>query len=243
MPTIDLNADVGEGFDDGLLEVVTSANVACGFHAGDPATMRRVCDRAAERAVTVGAHVSYRDREGFGRRRLEVPAGDLRDDVLYQLGGLSAMASVRYVKAHGALYNRAADERETAEVIAAAVAGFDPGLALLCLPGSTQAEAAEAAGLTTVGEGYLDRGYDGRGRLVPRGTPGALLEEPAEVVARAVALATSGVVRSIEGNDVAVCVRSLCTHGDTPAALDLARAARAGLEDAGVEVRSFVSAG
>ena len=253
MSFIDLNADMGEGFgvwrmadDDGLLEVVTSANVACGFHAGDPSIMRRVCRRAAERGVVIGAHVSYRDLIGFGRRPLPVPPDDLADDIVYQIGGLAAVAgaagsAVRYVKAHGALYNQAADESAIAEVIAAAVASFDPGLTVLCLPGSAMAAAAGEAGLHAVAEGFLDRAYDDRGRLVPRSQPGAVITDGDAVVARAVALATHVPVRSVEGNDVAVDVRSLCTHGDTPAALDLARSARRALEDAGIAVRPFVT--
>ncbi|MDQ6783199.1 MAG: LamB/YcsF family protein [Actinomycetota bacterium] len=253
-PVIDLNADVGEGFgawrmadDDGLLDVVTSANVACGFHAGDPSIMRRVCSRAAERGVIVGAHVSFRDLMGFGRRPMQMAPDDLADDIAYQLGGLAAVArasgsAVRYVKAHGALYNQAADDRGIAEVIAAAVASFEPGLAVLCLPGSAMDSAATAAGLRPVAEGYLDRSYDDRARLVPRSRKGAVITDSDAVVARAVALATHAPVQSVDGNDVTVDVRSLCTHGDTPAALDLARAARRALEGAGVTLRSFVAA-
>jgi UPF0271 protein len=252
--SIDLNADLGEGFgawrmadDDGLLEVVTSANVACGFHAGEPAIMRRVCRRAAERGVVVGAHVAYRDLIGFGRRPLPVDPRDLADDIVYQIGGLAAVAAaagsaVRYVKAHGALYNQAADDGDIAGVIAGAVASFDPTLAVLCLPGSAMATAAAEAGLTAVTEGYLDRAYDDRGRLVPRSRPGAVITDGDAVVERAVALATHAPVQSVLGNDVAVDVRSLCTHGDTPAALDLARSARRALEDAGIAVRAFVDA-
>lgn len=252
MASIDLNADLGEGFgawkmadDVGLLEVVTSANVACGFHAGEPSIMRRVCRRAADLGVAIGAHVSYRDLIGFGRRPLPMAPEDLADDIVYQIGGLAAVAAaagsaVRYVKAHGALYNQAADDRAIAEVIAGAVASFDPALAVLCLPGSAMADAATEAGLTAVAEGYLDRAYDDRGRLVPRSRAGAVITDSDSVVARAVALATHAPVQSVDGNDVAVDVRSLCTHGDTPAALDLARAARRALGDAGIAVRPFV---
>ncbi|MDQ2724416.1 MAG: LamB/YcsF family protein [Actinomycetota bacterium] len=253
MTSIDLNADLGEGFgawrmadDDGLLEVVTSANVACGFHAGEPSIMRRVCRRAAEHGVVIGAHVSYRDLIGFGRRSLPIAPDDLADDIVYQIGGLAAVAeaagsAVRYVKAHGALYNQAADDSGIAQVIAGAVASFDPGLAVLCLPGSAMTTAAAEAGLTAVAEGYLDRAYDDRSRLVPRSREGAVITDGEAVMARAVALATHVPVQSIEGNDVALDVRSLCTHGDTPAALDLARSARRALEGAGIAVRSFVT--
>ncbi|MGI8752456.1 MAG: LamB/YcsF family protein [Acidimicrobiales bacterium] len=253
MSSIDLNADLGEGFgawrmadDDGLLEVVTSANVACGFHAGEPSIMRRVCRQAAEHGVVIGAHVSYRDLIGFGRRPLPIAPDDLADDIVYQIGGLAAVAeaagsAVRYVKAHGALYNQAADDDGIAEVIAGAVASFDPGLAVLCLPGSAMATAAGEAGLTAVAEGYLDRAYDDRARLVPRSREGAVITDGEAVMARAVALATHVPVQSIEGNDVALDVRSLCTHGDTPTALELARSARRALEGAGIAVRSFIT--
>ncbi len=234
--------------DEGLLAVVTSANVACGFHAGDPSIMHRVCARAAALGVVVGAHVSYRDLIGFGRRAMAMAPDDLADDLAYQIGGLGAVARaagapLRYVKAHGALYNQASDDEITARVVARAVAAVDIRLGVLCLPGSAMATAADAAGLRVIGEGYLDRAYDERGRLVARSLPGAVITDPDEVVARAVALATAGSVRSVSGNDVAVDVQSLCTHGDTPAALDLARAARRALVAAGVSLRPFIDDG
>jgi UPF0271 protein len=251
--SFDLNADLGEGFgawrmgdDEAMLGIVTSANVACGFHAGDAATMRRVCTRAAEAGVAVGAHVSYRDLAGFGRRRIDMPAAELTDDLLYQLAALAGMArvagtSVTYLKAHGALYNRAADDEEVAGAVAAAAVAWDPGLAVLCLPGSAMARAAEAAGSPVVGEGYLDRAYDGRARLVPRSRPGAVIDDPAVVVARALRLASSGTVATDDGGEVTLEVASLCVHGDTPGAVGLARAVRRALEEAGVTVRSFVA--
>jgi len=234
--------------DEGLLEVVTSANVACGFHAGDPSIMHRVCARAAALGVVVGAHVSYRDLIGFGRRAMAMAPDDLADDLAYQIGGLGAVARaagapVRYVKAHGALYNQASEDELLARVVARAVAAVDTGLGVLCLPGSAMATAADAAGLRVIGEGYLDRAYDERGRLVARSLPGAVITDPDEVVTRAVALATAGSVRTVSGNDVAVDVQSLCTHGDTPAALDLARAARRALVAAGVSLRPFMDDG
>jgi 5-oxoprolinase (ATP-hydrolysing) subunit A len=249
--SIDLNADLGEGFgawkigdDDALLGVVSSANVACGFHAGDPSIMRRVCDRAVASGVAIGAHVSYRDLEGFGRRRLDVTPAELRDQILYQVGALAAIAAaaggrVAYVKAHGALYNVAADDPVVARAVAAAVRDCGADLAMLCLPGSAQARAAGSAGVPAVAEGYLDRAYDLRGRLVPRGQPGAVIHDAEQVTARALGLAMTGSVLSSDGQVVEVAPRSLCVHGDTPGALDLARRVRHALEEAGITVAPF----
>jgi UPF0271 protein len=227
---IDLNADVGEGFadDERLLDVVTSASVACGLHAGSVETMRTVCAAAASRGVAIGAHPSYRDREGFGRRVLEVPVDALRDDVAEQLGRLMEIAAgegaeVAYVKPHGALYTRAIDDREVAQAIVDAVA--DHGVAVLAWPGSELFEHARAAGMRAFAEGFADRGYAG-GRLVPRDRPGALLAAP-EAARQAVALAVAGEVRSI------------CVHGDSPGAAELAMQVRAALEGAGLSVHRF----
>jgi UPF0271 protein len=248
---IDLNADLGEGFgvwelgdDEALLDVVSSANVACGFHAGDPLIMRRVCAAAAERGVSIGAQVSYRDLAGFGRRRMDVPHDELAADVMYQLGALDACARaagsrVRYVKPHGALYNTAADELEQAVAIAAAIAAVDPALALLGLPDSQLQVAAAAHGLTFVAEAFADRGYLATGRLVPRGEDGALLTDPDAVAARAVEFATGGTVRAVDGSVVAVAPQSLCVHGDTPGAVVIARAVHTALSAAGVDVAPF----
>jgi 5-oxoprolinase (ATP-hydrolysing) subunit A len=248
---LDLNADLGEGFgvwrlgdDDALLDVVSSANVACGFHAGDPVIMRRVCARAAERGVAVGAQVSYRDLAGFGRRRMDVAADELAADVLYQLGALEACARaegirVRYVKPHGALYNTAADDAGQARAIAAAVADFDAELPLLGLPGSAMEDAAATAGLPFVAEAFADRAYLPTGRLVPRDQPGAVLAEPAVVVRRALRFATEGRVEATDGTVVPVLPKSLCVHGDTPGAVELARSVRQALTAAGVRVRPF----
>jgi 5-oxoprolinase (ATP-hydrolysing) subunit A len=227
---VDLNADLGEGFDDAaLLAVVTSANVACGFHAGDAVTMRRVCSLAAERGVAVGAHVSYLDREGFGRRAMAVPPDTLAADVLYQLGALAAIAGaagtrVRYVKPHGALYNAAVDDAQMARAVVEAVVAFG-GLPVLGLPGSRLLAAAAQAGLEAVPEGFPDRGYTPDGTLVQRGEPGALIEDPSAIAAHAVQLAGG--------------VRSLCVHGDSPGAVDAARACRTALEAAGVVLEAF----
>jgi UPF0271 protein len=250
---IDLNADLGEGFgiwrlgdDEGLLDVITSANVACGFHAGDPATMRRVCAAAAERGVVIGAQVGYRDLAGFGRRRIDIDPDDLAADVLYQIGALDACAraagtGVRYVKPHGALYNTAADDRGQAEAVAAAVAAFDRSLPLLALPGSALADAAHATGLPFVPEAFADRAYLPTGRLVPRSEPGAVVQDPYEVVARAAAFALHHRVTTTDGTVVPVEARSLCVHGDTPGAVYLAGEIRRTLVDAGMTLAPFAS--
>jgi UPF0271 protein len=246
-----LNADLGEGFgvwrlgdDEALLDVVTSANIACGFHAGDPLTMRRVCDAAAQRGVAIGAQVGYRDLVGFGRRRIEVGADELTADVLYQLAALDGCAraagtSVRYLKPHGALYNTAADDPAQAEAVAAAVAAYDRTLPLLGLPGSALADAAHAAGLSFVAEAFADRAYQPDGRLVPRGRPGAIVADPSEVVARAAGFAVHHRVTAADGSVLSVTPRSLCVHGDTPGAVDLATKIRRALVEAGVTLAPF----
>lgn len=248
---IDLNADLGEGFgvwrladDDALLELVTSANVACGFHAGDPAIMRQVCDEAARRGVAVGAQVSYRDFVGFGRRRIEVAHDELVADVLYQLGALDGIARaagtrVRYVKPHGALYNTAADDHAQADAIATAVAAFDASLPLLALPGSALEEAATAHGLRFVAEAFADRAYLPDGRLVPRSSPGAVVTDRDEVVARTLGLVVDGTAIAVDGSRIALRPASVCLHGDTPGAVRLAAAVRDALRAAGVALRPF----
>ncbi|MET8983347.1 5-oxoprolinase subunit PxpA [Streptomyces sp. NPDC004539] len=247
---IDLNADLGEGFgrwrltdDEQLLTVVTSANVACGFHAGDPVTMRRVCALAAERGVTIGAQVSYRDLAGFGRRAMDVPPGELAAEVAYQIGALdvfarAAGARVAYVKPHGALYNRIVHDEEQARAVVDGVLLAGP-LPVLGLPGSRFLELAGEAGLTAVPEAFADRAYTERGTLVPRGQEGAVVDDPEAVVERSLVLAGSGRVVSHTGVPVAVRARSLCLHGDTPGAVDLARRVRRRLEEAGVRVEAF----
>ncbi|MFI8102836.1 LamB/YcsF family protein [Streptomyces sp. NPDC086023] len=236
---VDLNADLGEGFgrwtltdDEALLSVVTSANVACGFHAGDPSTMRRVCELAAERGVRIGAQVSYRDLAGFGRRAMDVPARELADEVAYQIGALEVFAraagsAVSYVKPHGALYNRTVHDAEQAGAVVAGVRLAGGALPVLGLPGSLLLEAAAGAGLTAVPECFADRAYTEAGTLVPRTEPGAVLHEPEAVVSQALALVDAG------------AGRSLCLHGDTPGAVELARRVRRELEAAGVRVEGF----
>ena len=249
--SIDLNADLGEGFgvwrlgdDDALLDLVTSANVACGFHAGDPSTMRRVCSRAAAAGVAVGAQVSYRDLAGFGRRFIDVDPAELADDVLYQLAALDGIARtagtrISYVKPHGALYNAAVTHAGQAAAVVDAVLAFDRRLPVLGLPGSALLRTAEAAGMRPVAEGFADRGYTHDGRLVPRRQPGALVHQPAVVAERAVRMATEGVVVAVDGTTLLMPVESVCVHGDTPGAVELARAVRTALAGAGVAVRPF----
>ncbi|MEV6522951.1 5-oxoprolinase subunit PxpA [Longispora sp. NPDC051575] len=238
---MDLNADLGEGFgrwhltdDDALLDVVTSANVACGFHAGDPATMRRVCEAAVARGVRIGAQVSYRDLAGFGRRAMDVPADELADEVTYQIGALRVFAeaaggTVGYVKPHGALYNRVVDDPAQAAAVVAGIVRAGGGLPVLGLPGSELHAAARAAGLPTVAEAFADRGYTARGTLVPRGTPGAVLGAEA-AVAQALGIARDGRVTAVTGEVVEVAARSVCVHGDTPGAVAVGRAIRAAWE-------------
>ena len=247
---VDLNSDLGEGYgawalgdDLALLDVVTSANVACGFHAGDPRTMERTVAAAAERGVAIGAQVSYPDLVGFGRRAMDVAPADLSADVLYQLGALQAFArvagtTVRYVKPHGALYNRTVVDDVQAAAVVSAVRLYDVSLPVLTLPGSALARAAASAGVPAVAEGFADRAYTADGRLVPRGEPGAVVSDEATVVARAVRMVAEGRVEAHGGGEVEVAVQSLCVHGDTPGAVGLARAVREGLEAAGVELRA-----
>jgi len=245
---VDLNSDLGEGFgiwrlgdDEALLSIVTSANVACGFHAGDPSTMRRVCDTATARGVSIGAQVGYRDLAGFGRRRIDVDPGELRDEVLYQIGALAAFGAVVYVKPHGALYNTAAVDEVQAAAVVAAVSRVQ--LPVLCQPGSVLARLASEAGLRVVAEGFADRGYLPDGRLVPRSSPGALVSNVDDVVARAVRMAVDGVVVAIDGTTIDMPVESLCVHGDTPGAVTLASQVAAGLRDAGLTLAPFVRPG
>jgi UPF0271 protein len=251
MASIDLNSDLGEGFgrwtlgdDDALLDVVTSANVACGFHAGDPSTMRRVCQRAAEKGVSIGAHVGYRDLAGFGRRFVDMEFEELRNDVLYQIAALDGFARgagsrVRYVKPHGALYNAVVHHTEQAAAVVAGAQDFDAAVPVLGLPGSELLTAAETAGLPVFEEAFADRAYTAEGRLVSRRQPGAVIHEPEQVARRCLRMATEGIVDSIEGTPVSVTPASLCVHGDTAGAVELAGRVRKALVDAGVELNAF----
>ncbi|MET9817056.1 5-oxoprolinase subunit PxpA [Streptomyces sp. NPDC006355] len=251
MTSIDLNADLGEGFgrwrltdDEQLLSVVTSANVACGFHAGDAVTMRRVCALAAERGVRIGAQVSYRDLAGFGRRAMDVPPAELAAEVAYQIGALEVFARaagvrVAYVKPHGALYNRVVHDEEQAAAVVDGVLLADGRLPVLGLPGSRLLELAAKAGLPVVTEAFADRAYTDAGTLVPRSQEGAVVTDPEAVVERSLGLARSGEVVSRSGTRIGVRARSLCLHGDTPGAVELARRVRERLESSGVRVEAF----
>ncbi|MGC3954424.1 MAG: 5-oxoprolinase subunit PxpA [Propionicimonas sp.] len=246
---IDLNADLGESFgawrmgdDDALLRIVTSANVACGFHAGDPRTMLATVALAAERGVVIGAHVGYRDLAGFGRRFIDIDPADLYADIVHQLGALAGACLVKgtalsYVKPHGALYHALTHHRAQARAVVSAIGDFDPSLVLLGLPGVAFELAAEA-GLPTALEAFADRGYRPDGSLVPRGEPGAVLTDPDQIAERVVRLVTSGVIDTAAG-PLQVPADSVCVHGDTPGAVAIARRVRERLEASGVQLAGF----
>ncbi|NMR19274.1 LamB/YcsF family protein [Cellulomonas fimi] len=250
--SIDLNSDVGESFgqwtmgdDASIMKVVSSANVACGFHAGDPITARRTCTAAAESGVHVGAHVAYRDLAGFGRRFMDVDPVELTNEVIYQIGALQAIAaaagtSVTYVKPHGALYNTIAHHREQAHAVVEAIRTVDDSLPILCLPASVIQAEAEKAGLRAVVEAFADRAYNADGTLVSRRLPGSVIHDPDVVAARVVRMATERTVKTIDGQVIDVDAESVCVHGDTAGAVAIATAVRAGLEQAGVPVTSFL---
>ena len=249
--TVDLNADLGEGFgvwrlgdDDAMLEVVTSANVACGFHAGDPAGLATVCRAAASRGVRIGAQVSYRDLAGFGRRYIDMAADDLTADVIYQIGALQALATaagstVSYVKPHGALYNTIVHDENQAAAVAAAVHAVDPGLPVLGLAGSVFFAAADALGLRTVSEAFADRAYQPDGRLVSRRDPGAVLDDAEVIAARVSSMVGRGTVEAVDGTTITIVAESVCLHGDSPGAVQSAAAVRARLDADGVTVTAF----
>jgi UPF0271 protein len=244
--SIDLNADLGEGDnldpvpdDDALLDIVTSANVACGAHAGNPAIMRETCERAAAGGLAIGAHVSYRDRDGFGRRFVDVDPGALLDDLVEQIGALDDIARsvgtrVSYVKPHGALYNAVVHHEAHARAVIAAVLARGSDLAVMGLPGSTVLRRAAEMGVPTIGEAFADRAYTAEGALVPRSRPGAVLHDVDEVVERVVRLAVDRTVVAVDGTVVPVHAASVCVHGDTPDAVALASAIRAALLEVGV---------
>lgn len=251
MTVMDLNSDVGESFgawdmgdDAAIFRSVSSANVACGFHAGDPSVMAQTCRDAVAAGVTVGAHVAYRDLAGFGRRFLDCSPTELADDVLYQMGALEAVAraagtTVRYVKPHGALYNTIVHHETHAQAVVDAVKAFGGDLPLLLLPGSTALHQAEKAGLRAVPEAFADRGYTPEGTLVSRREPGAVLHDAAQVTERMVRLAEDGTLTAVDGSTVRIQAESICVHGDTPGAAAMAAEVRAGLDRAGITVRSF----
>jgi len=249
--SIDLNSDLGEGFgrwslgdDDALLDVVTSANVACGFHAGDASIMRRVCERAVDSGVAIGAQVGYRDLPGFGRRFIDIEPEALTQDVLYQIGALEAFARiagsrVRYVKPHGALYNAIVHHEEQAAAVVSAVLDYDATLPVLGLPGSAWLRRAEDAGLRVVHEAFADRAYTPQGTLVSRRLPGAVLHDPDDIARRCVAMASGEPIADVEGGALRVTPASICVHGDTPGAVDIAAGVRQALSDAGVRLAPF----
>ena len=251
MASVDLNADLGEGFgvwrlgdDDAMLGIVTSANLACGFHAGNPVGLARTCRAAADRGVRIGAQVGYFDLAGFGRRRIDVEPEELRADVIYQIGALQAMAyaagtTLGYVKPHGALYNTIAVEQEQARAVAAAVHAVDPGLPVLGLAGSAFFAEAKRLGLRTVAEVFADRAYLPNGQLVPRHHEGAVLREPAEIADRVAVMVRTGQVSAIDGSMIDVDAESICVHGDSPGAVQIATAVRRRLEAEGVTLEAF----
>jgi UPF0271 protein len=253
MNTIDLNADLGEGFgswamgdDNALLDVVTSANIACGAHAGDPSIMRAVCRRAADRDVAIGAHVGYSDKPGFGRRFIDIEPPVLRDEVISQIAALDAFAriagsEVRYVKPHGALYNTIGHHEEQAAAVVEAISDYDRSLPVLGLPGALWLRLAEQAGLTVVHEAFADRAYTPDGTLVSRRLPGAVLHDGPAIARRCVAMATGAPITDIDGGKLKLQPESICVHGDTPGAVQIAQRVRQSLWDAGVELTPFAA--
>ncbi|MEZ0357111.1 LamB/YcsF family protein [Mycobacterium sp. SA01] len=252
MTSVDLNADLGEGFgvwelgdDAAMLDVVTSANVACGFHAGNPAGLARTSRAAAERGVRIGAQVSYLDLAGFGRRFIDVEPAELTAEVIYQIGALQALArsagtDVGYVKPHGALYNTIVTHREQARAVAEAVHAVDPGLPVLSLAGSVFFEEAERLGLRTVAEAFADRAYRSDGALVSRRENGAVLHDPEQIAERVSRMVHRGQVSAVDGSTIDIRVESICVHGDSPGAVQIATAVRDRLLRDGVDVAAFI---
>ncbi|RJS91137.1 LamB/YcsF family protein [Salinisphaera sp. Q1T1-3] len=251
MPTIDLNADVGESFgrwqlgdDAAMFESVTSGNIACGFHAGDPSTIRATCRAAVDAGVSIGAHVAYRDLAGFGRRFVDCASGELADDVLYQLGALDAFARaaggrIGYIKPHGALYHAMIDHEPHARAVIEALRAFDPTLPILALPGARVLELADTHGIRGVAEAFADRAYNADGTLVSRRKPDALIKDDETIVANMIRLAEDGVIIARDGTQVRVAAESICVHGDSPGAVTTAQAVRRALDDAGITIAAF----
>ena len=251
MNSVDLNADLAEGFgiwtlgdDDAMLDIVTSANLACGFHAGNPVGLARTCRAAAARGVRIGAQVGYFDLAGFGRRRIEVAPEELSADVIYQIGALQALAraagtTLGYVKPHGALYNTIVTDRDQARAVAEAVHANDPTLPVLGLAGSVFFTEARRLGLRTVAEAFADRAYQPDGQLVPRSDAGAVLTDPAQITERVLSMVKTGTVTAIDGSVVAIEVESVCVHGDSPGAVEIAGAIRDRLLAEGIELEAF----
>lgn len=251
MMCIDLNSDLGESFgpwpmgdDVSMLLIVTSANIACGFHAGDPAGILSVLREAARHSVSVGAHVGYRDLVGFGRRNMEPSSEELTSDTIYQIGALQGLAkaagtSVRYVKPHGALYNTIAQDKRQAAAVINAILAIDPALALVALSGAPIVEQARSAGLTVICEAFADRAYNSDGSLASRQRPGSVIHDPALVASRMLRLVKEGRITAMDGTEIALEAQSICVHGDTPAAVSIARSVREALAQVGVEMKCF----
>ena len=254
MLTIDLNSDLGESFgqwcmgdDAAMLDIVTSANVACGFHAGDPAGILRTLRAAAAKGVTIGAHVAYPDLVGFGRRNMDIASFDLTADVIYQIGALQALAtaagtSVRYVKPHGALYNTIAHDTRQALAVIEAIRAVDARLVLVALAGSPLIELARREGLTCIAEAFADRAYTPQGTLVSRREPGAVLHDAEQVAQRMLRLVQTGEIEAIDGSVTRIEADSICVHGDSPGAIQMAREVRQLLEQSGVSLQPFAGA-
>ena len=248
---IDLNSDLGESFgpwpmgdDAALMESITSANVACGFHAGDPGAMRATIALARQRGVAIGAHPGFQDLVGFGRREMKVSAAEVEDLVLYQVSALAGMAlaqgvRLQHVKAHGALYNMACRDRVLADAIAKGVASLDRSLILFGLPNSELLRAGKAAGLSTAAEAFADRSYDADGSLTSRAKPGSVIHDPSKVVERAIRMVRDRQVVAGDGSTIALEADTICLHGDTKGAAELAKAVRQGLQSAGIQVESL----
>lgn len=243
---IDFNCDMGEsfgmykmGFDEEVIKHITSANIACGFHAGDPQWMRHTVKLAEDNGVAVGAHPSFPDLNGFGRRNMNATPDEVRNDVTYQVGALLAFTGgkkLQHVKPHGAMYNMAVDDESLAQAICQAILDVDPNMVLVALAESRWVKVAEDMGLRVAREIFADRALNSDGTLVPRSKPGSVIHDVNEVVERSVRMVTEGKAVSIDGRVIDVHADSLCLHGDTPGAVEMARAVRSGLEHAGVEV-------
>jgi len=251
VPSVDLNADLAEGFgiwelgdDDAMLDIVTSANLACGFHAGNPVGLARTCRAAAARGVRIGAQVGYFDLAGFGRRRIDVEPAELTADVIYQIGALQALAkaastALRYVKPHGALYNTIVTDIDQARAVAEAIHATDPSLPVLGLAGSVLFTEAERLGLRTVAEAFADRAYQPDGQLVPRSHVGAVIHDPAQIADRVLSMVKTKSVTAVDGSVIAIEVESVCVHGDSPGAVEIAGAVRDRLLAEGIELAAF----
>lgn len=251
--SIDLNSDLGEAFgpwrmgdDVSMLSIVTSANIACGFHAGDPLGILLALREAAKRGVTVGAHVGYRDLVGFGRRNMDLSSEELVADTIYQIGALKGLAAaagieVRYVKPHGALYNTIAyDARQAGDVIEG-IKAIDPSLFLVALAGAPIVEQARSAGLTVVCEAFADRAYNADGSLVSRRLPNSVIHDPRVIAERMLRMVTTGRISAIDGTEIVLDAGTICVHGDTPMAVGIARMLREALVEQGVDLRSFIN--